>query len=71
MAKSIYNKQLTPCCGYCANARLSPALKLIFCRYKGPVSELDVCRKYCYDPLKRTPHSVAELPTFSEEDFEL
>lgn len=71
LAKSIYNKEITPCCGYCANAQLSPSLKLIFCRHKGPVSELDVCRRYCYDPFKRAPKTAATLPDFSEEDFSL
>lgn len=71
MAKPIFSKDITPCCGHCAHAQLSPSLKLIFCRYKGPVSELDVCRRYCYDPVKRIPKAAATLPDFSKEDFSL
>ncbi len=71
MAKSIYNKTIQPCCGYCANAQLSPSIKLVFCRLKGPVSEGNVCRKYRYDPLKRVPKTDADLPHYCKEDFML
>ena len=71
MAKSVFNKNIRPCCVYCANAKISTSLKLVFCKYKGPVSENDFCRKYIYDPLKRIPKTSAELPEFSDDDFAL
>ena len=71
LAKGVYNKKVEACCGHCANAQISSALKLVFCRLKGPVSEGDVCRKFIYDPLKRTPKTAAPLLEFTEEDFSL
>ena len=71
LAKSIFNKNIPRCCEYCTNALISSALNLVFCKYKGPVSPSDVCIKYKYDPLKRTPHTSAKLPKFSPEDFSL
>lgn len=69
LSKGVYNKNIERCCGHCANAQISAALKLVFCKFKGPVSEGDVCRKFAYDPLKRTPKAIAPLPEFSEDDF--
>lgn len=71
LPKSIYNKNIPASCGYCRYAHVSPSLKLVFCKFKGPVSEEDACRRYCYDPLKRTPAVSAKLPEYSSEDFAL
>ncbi len=71
MSKNIYNKDVPKCCGHCANAQISMSLKLVFCKFRGPVSEDDVCRKYIYDPVKRVPKSSAKLPQYSKEDFML
>ncbi|MBO5105953.1 MAG: hypothetical protein J6C29_03545 [Clostridia bacterium] len=71
MGKSIFNKKISRCCEYCANAQISSALNLIFCKFKGPVSGQDFCMKYKYDPLKRTPHTEAKLPEYTAEDFKL
>ena len=71
LGKSIFNKKISRCCEYCANAQISSALNLIFCKFKGPVSGQDFCMKYKYDPLKRTPHTDAKLPEYTAEDFKL
>lgn len=69
LGKSVFNKKISHCCEYCANAQISSALNLIFCKIKGPVSGQDSCRKYKYDPLKRVPHTEAKLPEYTADDF--
>lgn len=71
MSKQIFNKDIPRCCRHCSHAQISDSLKLVFCRHKGPVSENDVCKKFDYDPLKRTPRTAAKLPEYKKEDFEL
>jgi len=71
LGKSIFNKKISRCCEYCANAQVSTALNLIFCKIKGPVSAQDCCMKYKYDPLKRTPRTEAKLPKYTADDFKL
>ncbi len=71
LGKSIFNKKISHCCEYCANAQISSALNLIFCKFKGPVSQQDSCMKFKYDPLKRTPHTEPKLPKYSADDFKL
>ena len=71
LGKSVFNKKIAHCCEYCANAQISSALNLIFCKFKGPVSQQDSCMKYKYDPLKRLPLSDAKLPKYTADDFKL
>lgn len=71
LSKSVFNKKISHCCEYCANAQISSALNVIFCKFKGPVSAQDSCMKYKYDPLKRTPRADAKLPTYTADDFRL
>ncbi len=71
MSKPIFNKKIPASCSYCNYAKVSSTLNLVFCEFKGPVSERDYCRKYSYDPLKRSPKEKAVLPNFSAEDFKL
>lgn len=71
MPKSILNKSITKSCDYCFFGRKSSAFEIILCRFKGPVSKENFCKKYKYDPLKRTPKKTAKLPNFDCNDFEL
>lgn len=71
LKKCILNKKITHYCEYCANAQISSALNLVFCKFKGPVSEKDSCIKFKYDPLKRTPRAEAKLPKYTADDFKL
>lgn len=71
LGKSVFNKNISRSCEYCANAQICSALNLIFCKFKGPVSQQDSCRRYKYDPLKRTPRADAKLPKYTADDFKL
>ncbi len=71
MAKSVLNKKIPKSCDYCFYGRKSSAFDVILCKYKGPVTKENRCRKFEYDPLKRVPNLAAEMPKFTKEDFSL
>ena len=59
-------------CRYCEHGQLSFDETAVLCEKKGIVLPDGLCRKYVYDPLKRTP-MVQKNPAanFSKEDFSL
>ncbi len=71
MAKSILNKKISKSCDYCFYGRKSSAFDVILCKWRGPVTADNHCRKFTYDPLKRVPKVQNDMPKFTKEDFEL
>ena len=71
MAKSIFNKKLTPACCYCVHGRPSEYTEEIFCLKKGITEKYDSCRHYKYDVFKRTPTRTAPASDYKPEDFSL
>jgi hypothetical protein len=68
----LFNKKIDPCCNYCINGvRVSETE--VGCIKRGIVSPGGQCKKFKYDPLKRSPAHPASLDSerFSEEDFTL
>ncbi len=68
----LFRKDIEPCCAYCIHGTAMSDSE-IACIKKGVVSSGGYCKKFSYDPLKRTPASYA-LPDsgkFSDSDFEL
>jgi len=68
----LFNKKIHPSCSYCEHgARLSE--EEVMCVKRGIMSSNHACRKFVYDPLKRTPPPPAKLNTedYSEDDFKL
>ena len=49
MAKSIFNKDITPACCYCVHGKNSEYTDEIFCLKKGVTDKYDCCRHYKYD----------------------
>lgn len=72
MKKSLTDKKKYPAvCEYCVNGRLSADKKSVLCEHSG-IRKLDSkCRKYKYDPLKRTPKKALQIEKFTEEDFSI
>lgn len=68
----LFRKNIEPRCAYCKRgANLDE--ERVMCMKKGIVSPAGACRKFKYDPLKRTPPKPV-APNFShlsEEDFTL
>ena len=71
MAKKILGENVPPKCEYCVFSAPAQDGALLRCQKKGDVKSDDTCKKFSYDPLKRTPLRPKPLQTFSAEDFEL
>ncbi len=71
MKKKIIGENVAPKCEYCKHGTPAADGKHILCEKTG-ILDLDfACKKYVYDPLKRTPKRPTEAMEFSAEDFEL
>lgn len=51
--------------------RSMPDGQSVLCPRKGVMRMDDKCRRFSYDPLKRTPDVSPELPVYREEDFKI
>ena len=69
MAKSIFNKKITPACCYCVHGKFSEYTDEIFCVKKGITQKFDYCRHYKYDVFKREPNSTAPSKEYDPVDF--
>ena len=68
----VFRKDMEPRCGYCSYG--SPAEEgTVICRKRGIVLESDACRKFKYDPLRRTPPKPlqADFTKYDERDYSL
>lgn len=59
-----------PKCEYCETGTLASNGNIL-CPKMGVLSPDFSCKKFKYDPLKRVPKKLPDLPEFSPEDFEL
>ncbi len=69
--RRLFGENIEPACSYCKNGSATKNGDKIMCLRKGMVEPGFKCRRFKYDPLKRVPSKQAELPEFSEADFEL
>lgn len=59
-------------CSYCSFASKLVDDTTIWCKKRGTVSKCHTCRKYKYDPLKRTPPARVKMRRrYSAEDFDI
>ena len=68
MAKNK-NSDYQNICLFCEHATQLKINNNVLCKYKGVVEEDYVCRKFIYDPLKRTPAPKPKLITLSKDDL--
>jgi len=71
VAKSLFNKNISPACAYCVHGHISEYTNEVFCLKRGVTEPTDSCRKFKYDVLKRTPNRIIADKDFKPEDFEL
>ena len=64
----MFGKKITPSCEYCKYSYLNN--DMILCE-KGVDTKDNMCKRFCYDPLKSEPKPMPKLPTSSAEDFEI
>ena len=71
MALDGFNKKLQKSCMWCVHVRKSEYSDDVFCKKHGVTTRADSCRRYKYDPLKRTPQKQVSGGDYKPEDFEL
>lgn len=69
----IYRECENPKCFFCAYSAQLAGIGDMICTKCGIVSPESLCKKFRYDPQKRTPKRIPKLNTdkFRKEDFEL
>lgn len=68
---SMFDKKLMRSCAWCSYGKSSDYTDEVFCTKRGVTSKNDYCRRYKYDPLKRTPQRIRPADGYSPEDFKL
>lgn len=71
MRRKLYGNNISPSCEYCACARRAADGRVMLCSRKGIVPLYHHCRRFRYDPLKRTPYRQPALEKYNAEDFAL
>lgn len=68
----LFQKDIEPRCAYCRHGSLLNE-EQVMCLKKGIVSPAGSCRRFKYEPLKRTPPKPvsADFSHLKEEDFSL
>lgn len=68
----LFEKKIDPRCAYCQRGTPLDG-EQVACVKKGIVSPSGSCRRFRYDPLKRTPPKpmAADFDRFKDEDFTL
>ncbi len=69
--KKLFGNHIEPSCETCALGTLSSDGESVLCRHAGAPSKHYSCKRFRYDPLKRTPHREPTLLTFNASDFSL
>jgi hypothetical protein len=71
MSTKILGDNITPKCEYCGFGTPAPDGEHILCEKAGLPSPDFSCKKFKYDPLKRTPLKPREMGEFTADDFKL
>lgn len=69
MASKVFNKKIPHYCEYCVHGTASEYSNEVICMKKGITDKKDSCRRYKYDPLKRTPVTAKISDNYKPEDF--
>lgn len=67
----VFGKGIGQNCEYCKNGTLLCDGEGVVCNKYGFVKRKYDCRKFVYDPLKRTPKSVELSTDFDASDFSI
>ena len=68
---SLFDKEISPACEYCAYGKRTDDYDMIMCPRKGIVSPFFRCRRFTYNPIRREPKRDDSHMGFKPEDFSL
>ena len=67
----LFDKDVRKVCAFCLHGQ-DFSEDTVLCKKRGPVPFDHCCRKFVYDPLRRTPTPAAKLRgNFNEDSFKL
>ena len=69
MKNKLFSDNISPACEYCLHGRMTADKQSVLCVKHGVMMLSSSCKKFKYDPLKRTPNRQPKLGTFKNEDF--
>lgn len=69
--KKLFGNAIEPSCETCALGMVSSDGETVLCRHAGAPSKHHHCKRFRYDPLKRTPRRQPAPMTFTAADFSL
>ena len=64
-------KKYEPACALCLHGKTAPNGSSVLCTHRGVMRPDSCCKKYEYDPIKRSPQRTPLLPEFDPEQFAL
>ncbi|MBO4693631.1 MAG: hypothetical protein J5659_04505 [Clostridia bacterium] len=71
MSFKLLNDDIIKSCAWCLYGKKSEYTNDIFCKKRGITTKDYYCRKYKYDPLKRTPDKKIISDKYYGDDFSL
>ena len=71
MNRKLFGNECYQSCEFCAKAKPSADEKILYCSRKGIVQPENKCWRFSYDPLRRKPRTLPDLPSFDPEEFSL
>ncbi|MBR5923343.1 MAG: hypothetical protein IKZ59_06065 [Clostridia bacterium] len=71
MAAKLFDRSLKKSCLWCAYGKKSEYTNEVFCIKRGVTYADSYCRKYKYDPLKRTPDNKTISKDYNADSFSL
>jgi len=69
--RPLFGSRVDPACCYCQHSTPGDDPAFLTCRHKGKVQAGASCRRFRYDPLRRTPARQTVLPHYTKEEFEI
>ncbi|MEG0768379.1 MAG: hypothetical protein RSG59_00540 [Ruthenibacterium sp.] len=70
--KHLFGQTIAPACEYCAKSHVMQGGMSLHCDAADTaVSAYHHCERFSYDPLRRIPRRMPQMPVFSPEDFKL
>ena len=69
--KKSESKEIAKVCEYCEHAKIISDDEYVLCELKGPVAHGHRCRKFSYDPLKRSPIPPRKFDIPTKEELEI
>jgi len=69
--KKLFGNHVDPSCEICALGMVSSDGETVLCRYAGAPAKHHFCKRFRYDPLKRTPKRMPPPDSFTAADFSL